>query len=244
MSLDKHLMLTALSLLHSALGHRDRVTDNFLRFASYGRGLVPARAPVRRKPLSPYDESLPVWRAVRSGGGFLIVAHTPHNGLAELIEALLVSILAHGGEAKLQIATGGLAHADGRVAAEVTFHEGGLVALSPGAPGVNTDHLEVAGLALAAAGPRDQILRLLAGGIGDPVELKPGHYAQRRRGGIVADGAGQLELDKARQHPAGYPSRLVAFRRDALRSPRTARACGQPTHQTPIFAAGFLFVLA
>ncbi len=123
MSLDKHLMLPALSLLHSALGHCDRGTDNFLRcarfasfdlrFASYGRGLVPARAPVRRKPLSPYDESLPVWRAVRSGGGFLIVAHTPHNGLAELIEALLVSILAHGGEAKLQIATGGLAHPDG-----------------------------------------------------------------------------------------------------------------------------------
>src|SRR5712692_11098385 len=106
-------MLPALSLLHSALGHCDRGTGNFLRcarlasfdlrFASYGRGLVLARAPVRRKPLSPYYESLPVWQAARPGGGFLIVAHTPHNGLEELIEALLVSLIAHGRDEQLHI---------------------------------------------------------------------------------------------------------------------------------------------
>jgi len=170
------------------------------------------------------------------------------HSLGHAIEALFFCAL-HLGEAKLRLALGALVEADGHLAAEIIFDEGGFVASALLIPGVDAEGGEIAGLAFRAARSGDEILRLGSGRSVDTIELKPGDGPEVGGGHAFADGLGQIELDETRDDPTGDGNGLIAGLRGgvgfgAALGSFAGRAGGQSANEEPVFPfCGLSFVV-
>jgi len=110
------------------------------------------------------------------GGGFLFggrfFADAADYGLVEVIGALFPGAI-HKVEAKFRLTLGALADLNGEGAAEVIFDISGFIAGFPGVLGENAKRGEIARLSFRAAGAGNQVLRVIAIGISDAIQLEP-----------------------------------------------------------------------
>jgi hypothetical protein len=142
-------------------------------------------------------------------GSFAGLADATDYGLDEAIGALF-SVAADGMELEFGLAFGVFADEDGQRATQIVFDECGFVAGFLGVPSVGAERGEVARLAFGAFCSGDEILRFLAGGVGDAVELEPRDGADVCRVDTFADGIRQIELDESRDDPSRDRNVLIA----------------------------------
>src|SRR5207248_7743682 len=113
-------------------------------------------------------------------------------------------------EVKFGLVFGTLAEADRQLAAELVFDEGGFVAASLCKPGVNAQGGEVTWLTFRPARRSKKVLRLVAGGIWDAVQLKPSEGTNVGGGRAFAHGIRQIQLNEARNDPSRNRDGLIA----------------------------------
>src|SRR5258708_13243349 len=87
-------------------------------------------------------------------------ANAAHYRLHQAIDAFFFWT-AHLAKAKFRLALGSFAEADGHLAAQTIFDEGGFVARTPCVPGIDADNREIPQLPFAAPRSCDSVLRLL-----------------------------------------------------------------------------------
>ena len=95
----------------------------------------------------------------------------------------------------------------------------------------------------------DQVLRLVAGGVLDAIQLKPRARANVCRSHTFADGIRQVQFDEPRDHPTGDWHGLISRFRSGgcLRGARrslSGRPRGHAANQEPIFFLGLLRLVA
>src|SRR5260221_3685044 len=89
------------------------------------------------------------------------LANAAHYRLHQAIDAFFFWT-SHLAKAKFGLALGSFAEADGHLAAQTIFDEGGFVARTPYVPGIDADNREIAQQPFAAARSCDQVLRLVS----------------------------------------------------------------------------------
>jgi hypothetical protein len=142
-------------------------------------------------------------------GRFAGFADSADYGLRQVVGALLFCAFDLA-EAEFGLALWSFVEADGHLATQIIFDEGGFVAGALGIPGVDADYGEIAGLAFGAASSGDDILRLISAGVCDAVQLEPGDGAHVGGRHAFAHGVRQIQLDEAGHDPAGYGDGLIA----------------------------------
>jgi len=119
-------------------------------------------------------------------GGFLFsggfFADAADYGLVEVIGALFIGGI-HDVETKLRLALGAFANLDGEGTAKIVFDVGGFIAGFSGVPGKNSKRGEIAELSFRATSAGNELLRVIAIGGGDAVQLEPSRATHISAGG-------------------------------------------------------------
>src|SRR5208283_4643208 len=141
------------------------------------------------------------------GGGFF--ADAADYGLVEVIGAFLLGAI-HDVESKFRLTLGAFADLDGEGATEVVFDISGFIAGFLGVPGENAQRGEIAWLSFRAAGAGNEILRVIAIGIGNAIQLKPSQGTHVRGIGAFPDSIRYIKGYEPPDDPAGDGNGLIA----------------------------------
>lgn len=94
--------------------------------------------------------------------GLVLLSDAAHHGLDETTTPFLIT-LTHDREAKPRFVGGVLVYPYGQLAAQIICDKGGFVSRPRPAPSIDSQHGEVAGLALWTARSSNQVLRHITG---------------------------------------------------------------------------------